>query len=365
MSAPGAPRCGHAQAARLGRDTRWVSDIGAGSVSVASSPSHTDLAVLTAPDVRATPANPLRIGLVGAGRWGTNYLRALPETSGACLSAVCDPDPAVRAQVASLGVVVTAEIDELLPLVDAVVIAAPSALHARLSLRALDAGKHVLVEKPLATDVADAGEVIERAAAAARTLLVGHLTLCHPALIQLSEQLASGVIGDLKAIDVARTSVGARHRRDSALWALGPHDIANVWFVSRTSTARVRDAWAHGHDEAGIELELDRGVLARMAWSRCSASAGRRMVVHGSDGSLVFDELTGRLLLERAGSVTELAAGECVPSLLHRQCADFVRAILEHRTTEPNAALQVVRILAAAQSRLDRPSTEQKLSAVI
>ncbi len=310
-------------------------------------------------------ANDLRIGLVGAGRWGTNYLRVLPTTAGASLGAVCDPDPAVRARVAGLGVVVTAEMDELFPMVDAVVIAAPSALHAKLSLRALDAGKHVLVEKPLATDVAAAGEVIERAAAAEKTLLVGHLTLCHPALLKLRDQLAAGVVGELKAIDVARTSVGARHRRDSALWALGPHDIANVLFASGSSNARVREAWAQGHDEAGIDLELDHGVLARMTWSRCSASAGRRMLVQGSDGSLVFDELSGGLLLERAGLVTELAVGECVPSLLHRQCAAFVRAILEPSTEGPSAALQVVRILAAAQARLDRPVSEQKLSAAV
>jgi len=260
---------------------------------------------------------------------------------------------------------VVAELESLLSVVDAVVIAAPSATHAQLAMDCLDAGKHVLVEKPLATDVASACAVIERAEATRKTLLVGHLTLCHPALLELRRVLASGVIGTVQRIEVTRTSNGARHRRDSALWSLGPHDIANVLFATQSAAARVREAWADSHDDAGIELELDSGALARMTWSRSATNSERRLAIEGSAGTLLFDETGGALQLQRAGIARELTPDCGGPSLLERQCAQFVREIVDPTAAQLGLALQVVRILAAAQARLDRQVPEQKLRAAV
>ncbi len=307
------------------------------------------------------PASVLRVGLVGAGRWGANYLRALPNTPGVRLDCVCDVDRGALDRAASIAphVSTTGDIETLLALVDAVVVATPTASHAELALRILDAKKHVLVEKPLATDVASALAVIERAALREKALVVGHLTLLHPALARLRELLEAQAIGRLRRIEVTRSSTGAAHRRDSALWSLGPHDVANVLFVTGAVEASVRDAW-ESNEVAGIELDL-RGVPVQMAWSRTATTPERRLSILGASGSLHFDEIRGALLLERAGVTTEVSAAGA-HDLLGRQCLAFAEAAAG-KPTVAGRAFQVVRVLEQAQARLDHAGAAQKLSA--
>jgi predicted dehydrogenase len=316
--------------------------------------------------VNTRPASHLRVGLVGAGRWGANYLRALPATPGVELACVFDHahDALERARAALPTIVVADDLEMLLALVDAVVIATPSTTHAELAMRCLDAGKHVLVEKPLSTDPASAAAAISLAAERGLVLLVGHLTLCNPALALLRDAIASGLIGRAQSFNATRTSDGARHRRDSALWSLGPHDVANVLFVSGATPTRVRDAWSDGPDGAGIELDLSTGSVARMRWSRSSAAAERSLVVEGTRGCLVFDEARGSLELQCDDDVRELVS---IPpgGLLDRQCAQFVAAARDPSLAVPATALLVVRVLAAAQARLDRPAADQALSATL
>lgn len=305
----------------------------------------------------------VRVGVVGVGRWGANYLRALPKTSGLRLVAACDADSAALGNVAEAAprLDLVGDLNDLLPLVDAVVLATPSDTHAALAIRCLDAGKHVLVEKPLATDLGAASAVVARAEANERTLFVGHVTLCHPVLAMLRNVVAAGSIGPVRRIDAVRTSSGARHRRDSALWALGPHDIANVLFVSGASAVRVADVWRRGTDEARLELELDQGVPARMRWSRAALTAQRQLLVEGADGRLVFDEMLGSLELHRGGVVREIARAEPGLDLLRLQCERFLDAIRQDACPQVAAAVQVVRILAVAEGRRSQAS-EQKLS---
>ncbi len=311
--------------------------------------------------VSTRPASVLRVGLVGAGRWGANYLRALPNTPGVRLDCVCDVDRGALDRAASIAphVSTTGDIETLLALVDAVVVATPTASHAELALRILDAKKHVLVEKPLATDVASALAVIERAALREKALVVGHLTLLHPALARLRELLEAQAIGRLRRIEVTRSSTGAAHRRDSALWSLGPHDVANVLFVTGAVEASVRDAW-ESNEVAGIELDL-RGVPVQMAWSRTATTPERRLSILGASGSLHFDEIRGALLLERAGVTTEVSAAGA-HDLLGRQCLAFAEAAAG-KPTVAGRAFQVVRVLEQAQARLDHAGAVQKLSA--
>jgi predicted dehydrogenase len=274
---------------------------------------------------------------------------------------VCDVDGAALERVRSLmpHVLTTTDVDKLLQLADAIVVATPSTSHASLALRCLDAGKHVLVEKPLATDMVSALSVIERAAAREKALVVGHLTLLHPALTRLRELLEVEAIGPLRRIDVTRTSAGAQHRRDSALWSLGPHDVANVLFVTGISEPIVRDAW-ESKEAAGLELDL-RGLPVHMAWSRAATNPERKLSILGSGGALHFDEIRGALSIERGGRTEEIAAAAGL-DLLARQCEAFAGAAMG-RPTLAGRAFQVVRVLEQAQAKLDVRGAEQKLSA--
>jgi predicted dehydrogenase len=153
----------------------------------------------------------LGVAVIGAGAWGINHVRVLAAEPGFRLVWVCDPDDDARqrARVFSSGLKVTASVETVLadPDVSGVVIASPAATHAELACRALRAGKHVLVEKPLALSVADALRVAEMRRYAERTLVVGHLMVYHPALVQLRSIMASGELGKLRYLYSTRATV--------------------------------------------------------------------------------------------------------------------------------------------------------------
>ncbi|MBK7536929.1 MAG: Gfo/Idh/MocA family oxidoreductase [Myxococcales bacterium] len=174
---------------------------------------------------------PLRIGVVGAGRWGINHVRVVASDPGCVVHAVCDPDPAVAASVAALTAApLHRELASLLadPALDAVVIATPAPTHAALAIAALTAGKHVLVEKPLALSLPDAERVAAVAAAQRRCLMVGHLMLYHPVVTRLAAILRSGELGHLHYLHATRVNLGRLRRDENALWSFGPHDLAVI-----------------------------------------------------------------------------------------------------------------------------------------
>src|SRR5688572_2239485 len=206
----------------------------------------------------APPGEPLRILLLGAGRWGTNIACSLAGVAGARLHAVSDPSPlALQALARAL---VTdgprpsffAELAPALELADAVVVAAPDGTHAALGLAALDAGKHVLVEKPMALTVPDAERLVARARAGRRTLMVGHVLNYHPALERIESIVRAGRIGRPALLSSERFIERAEPGSD-AWWTLAPHDLS----LCRRLLGDVR-ALSASHDDARSE---SRSVL--------------------------------------------------------------------------------------------------------
>jgi predicted dehydrogenase len=239
---------------------------------------------------------PVRVLLAGAGRWGTNIARSLREVPGAHLVALCDPDPLCRER---LGVLAPgapeppaffAELGPALELADAVIIAAPDALHVPLALRALSAGKHVLVEKPMALDAADAERLLARARALERTLMVGHVLNYHPAIERMQALLESGRLGRPALLQTERFV--ERAEPGDAWWNLAPHDLS----LSRRLLGDASALWAvaaPGERRADVRALLDhgRGVQARLHVSHGAGRPRRRRVLlAGSDGTLVFDD---------------------------------------------------------------------------
>ncbi|HEX4628259.1 MAG TPA: Gfo/Idh/MocA family oxidoreductase, partial [Gemmatimonadales bacterium] len=152
----------------------------------------------------------LKLGVIGAGMWGRNHVRTAATLAEGELAAVCDTDPKARERVARQhpGVHVTAEVADLLGRVDAVIIAAPAATHARLAGQCIAAGKPCLVEKPFALSVRDA-EAVARAAADARVPVVaGHLLVFHPAVERLRALVVGGELGALYYLYGLRLNLG-------------------------------------------------------------------------------------------------------------------------------------------------------------
>ena len=184
--------------------------------------------------MQARPRRPLRVAVVGAGSWGINHVRVVATDPGCAVHAVCDPDPDVEPSVRALTTApLTRELAPLLaePALDAVIIASPAPTHAELAVQALAAGKHVLVEKPLALSLAEAERVAAAAAAHRRCLMVGHLMLYHPVVARLAAILRSGELGRLHYLHATRVNLGRLRRDENALWSFGPHDLAVIDFL--------------------------------------------------------------------------------------------------------------------------------------
>jgi predicted dehydrogenase len=234
----------------------------------------------------------LRLGLLGAGRWGQTLLRAFSRNAGVQVVAVSDPAAAALRQLrgpwrnASSPGALLEDTD-----IDAVVIATPSRTHAELTLDALRAQKHVFVEKPLAMCAADAQRVRSAVHAAGRVLMVGHVLEYHPAVRRLRALVRGQRLGRISSVFCERTSSVNANETEDPLWELGPHDISVLRFIFGQSPTHVV---ARRVERGSVRLTLScrDGVSAEVVVGRSPALAKtRRCVVVGSAGVAVFDDM--------------------------------------------------------------------------
>ncbi len=236
-----------------------------------------------------------RAAVVGCGYWGTNLVRNLHEHG--ALVAVCDEDPSrADAAAAQFGVPALA-FDELLrePDLNGVVIAAPAAQHASLADQTLRAGKHVFVEKPLATSVDDAEALCELAEERGLILMVGHLLRYHPAFVALEQLVAEGTLGAVRFVSSTRLNLGRVRREEDILWSFAPHDISMTLAlvgeephtVSATGSAYLNPTVA---DITTTDLSFPGGAKANVFVSWLHPFKEQRLVVIGEDAMAVFDD---------------------------------------------------------------------------
>ena len=243
----------------------------------------------------------VRIGVVGLGYWGPNIARNVAESPRAELSWVCDMNPEAL-RVASKrysGTATTTSIEEMLddPELDAVAIATPVSTHYDLARAALDAGKHVLVEKPLAASLTQAQDLVDRAERAGLVLLPGHTFLYSPPVTKIKEILDSGAIGEIYFISISRVNLGLHQPDVSVVWDLGPHDfsILNYWLgrLPNHVSAMTRSCvLPHTPDVAFINLRYESGTIAHLELSWLSPVKLRRTVIVGSQKMLVYDDVS-------------------------------------------------------------------------
>ena len=238
------------------------------------------------------------VGLVGLGYWGPNHLRVLQDSEQAQLRWLCDTDPA---RLERLGRRTTAqtttEFDRLLddPRTDAVILSTPISTHYELGRRCLEAGKHVLVEKPLATRREEADELIELAVERGLVLMCGHTFLFSPPVRRVRSYIESGELGDIYFISSSRVNLGLHQRDVSVLWDLAPHDfsILNYWLgeAPEAITATGRDSIVEGvADVAFVSLSYESGLIANVELSWLSPSKLRRTVVVGSKKMVIYED---------------------------------------------------------------------------
>jgi UDP-2-acetamido-3-amino-2,3-dideoxy-glucuronate N-acetyltransferase len=236
-----------------------------------------------------------RIGVIGAGYWGANLVRNCSEMG--VLAAVCDSDlhrlDEVRARYAEAQIYVDADAMFEHARLDGVVIAAPAPAHAALALRAIAAGKHVFVEKPLALNVDDAERVVEAAQSAGLTLFVGHVLLYHPAVRKLLECVNSGRIGRVRHLRSRRLSWGRLRAHENVWWSFAPHDCALMIEIMRDTPVNAT-GWLSAYVRPGLgdfayaDFAFADGRSAHIEVSWLDPDKSSRIDVFGSEGTLTF-----------------------------------------------------------------------------
>lgn len=243
---------------------------------------------------------PLCINVIGAGHWGPNIVRNFSSIPGVMVGKVADIDGNRLAPITQNfpTVEVTTQPGEAAsdPRSDAVAIVTPVATHFQLALAALEAGKHVFVEKPLCATSGECKQLIELAAKKSRILMVGHIFLFHPGIEKIKAILDSGEIGRIIYIDSVRTNLGPVRGDVNALWDLAAHDLAifNYWLESqplRVSATGANVALDSPQDVAFASVQYASGVLAHVHASWLNPRKVRQITVVGEKKMIVFDDI--------------------------------------------------------------------------
>ena len=332
----------------------------------------------------------LTIACVGAGYWGKNLVRTfygLPEVR---LKTICDLDEAVLEALASQyeTVEATKSYDAVLAdeEIDAVVLAVPAIGHFDAARRALEAGKHVYVEKPLTLNAAEAEALVQLAEERAKVLMVGHLLVYHPAVDLLKGLIQGDELGEIYYLYAQRVNLGIVRRDENALWSFAPHDISVILHLLEdepdTVSSRGECYLQDGiEDVVFVNLRFANGKMAQLQLSWLDPHKIRKLTIVGSRKMAVFDDVESaekvriydkaaeRRDYESYGDAITLRFGDVVIPHVHMveplrlECQHFVECILTGKTprSDGRAGLQVVRVLEAAQRSLEQNGAPVKV----
>ena len=356
-------------------------------------PSESTPALAYSPFERPLEAPPrpervVGIGLVGYGYWGPNLVRNFGTTPGARMMAVSDLSPERLASVRALypAIKTTPVYEDMLddPEIDAIAIATPVSSHFRLAMQALEAGKHVLVEKPIALNSAQAALLVEEADRRDRVLMVDHTFVYHGSVRRIRELVASGQIGKLRYFDSTRVNLGLFQRDVDVLWDLAVHDLSIMdYLVGKSPTAVAATGVAHVPGQpvniAYLTCFFEDSLIAHINVNWLAPVKIRRTLIGGDRQMIVYDDLEpsekvkvydsgitlgdtpagldgpyDRLVGYRTGDMwaPKVSLGEA----LSVETQHFVDCIVQNATplTDGKVGLRVVRILEAATQSLQQ-----------
>ena len=327
-------------------------------------------------------ADVTNVALIGAGNWGKNLLRTLHQMKGAELSTCCDADlERCRNNLNGFqGITITGDPEDVFnnDAVSAVVIATPVPTHFDLARRAIEAGKDVMVEKPMTLSLEDAETLVATAQKHDRVLMVGHLLEYHPCVVKMKELLDEGELGKPYYMYSQRLNLGRIRKDENALWSFAPHDISIILHildmepesVSARGAAYVR---SNVEDVVFLDMRFPGGVVAHIHVSWLDPHKVRRTTLVGSKKMVVFDDMepaekvriydkgvepNGRFvgyaesLSLRFGEVIVPAIAMREP--LRMECEHFLECVRERKAPRSDGrdGLRVVRVLDAAQRSL-------------
>jgi predicted dehydrogenase len=337
-----------------------------------------------------TGVRPIGVAVVGAGYWGPNLIRNIQAAPELRLEWVCDVDVEKAQRVIGpySTVRTTTDVAEILDdqAVQAVAVATPPRTHAEVASAALAAGRHVLMEKPLATSYREAEQLVHMADQAGLVLMCDHTYCYTPAVTKIRELVHSGFLGDVQFVDSTRINLGLVQRDVDVLWDLAPHDLSILDFVLPDGCLPLAVA-AQGADPIGaghacvayLTVRLSGGAIAHAHVNWLSPTKIRTTIIGGSKRTLIWDDLNPSQRLsvfdrgvdvsssedlgndERRQAMISYRAGDMVaPALPEREAlqsvmAEFASAICEQRRplTDGHSGLRVLDVLEAASASLE------------
>ena len=309
------------------------------------------------------------IAVVGCGYWGKNLVRNFSELE--VLSSICDPDTEIANKYAGQYNVKNSSFIEIINDVNikGVVLAVPAPLHASMAIEAMNKGKHVFVEKPLAMNVTEAELMITTAKKNGVKLMVGHLLQYHPIFKTIRKIVNADEIGKLNYIYSNRLSFGKIRTKEDIIWSFAPHDISMILslagqdpeFIITKSTSIIQKNIA---DTATIHMEFKSGLKSHISVSWLHPYKEHKLVVSGKSAMLVFDDTKpwneklalypyevvsskGIINLKKS-DVKYLEVPEEEP--LKNECQDFIDVVEKNikPMTDGDEGLRVVKVLSAA-----------------
>ncbi len=325
------------------------------------------------------------IAILGCGYWGINYVRVFSELPQASLKVICDQRPERLQEIGRRfpNIDLTTDMDEVLGRsdVDAVILATPATTHYPLGLRCIEAGKHLLIEKPITKTAVEAEDLTLKAEAKELTLMVGHTFLYNPAVRKMREYIQRGDAGRVYFVYARRTNMGPIRYDVNALWDLAPHDVSIFNYLLGTKPEWVSAVGAkvlrNGREDVGfISLGYPQNVIGHIQVSWADAYKVREVVVVGSDRRIVFNELNsaervkvfekgvapigeasnyGEYQLQmRDGDIISPTVETSEP--LKNECAHFVECVIQgyRPLTDGWAGRDVVQVMEAIDRSVER-----------
>ena len=314
------------------------------------------------------------VAVVGCGYWGKNLVRNFHQLG--ALACVCDVQEDAADKIAAAHDVSSRSFDDILAdnAIQGIVITTPAKTHAGIAKAALQAGKNIFVEKPLALQVADAEELCRLADDAGVVLMVGHLLQYHPAFDKLKEICQSGTLGRIQYVYSNRLNLGKFRTEENILWSFAPHDISMILGLLGDD---VETVFATGHsylnhdvpDVTTTHIQFPDSRAAHVFVSWLHPFKEQRLVVVGEQGMAVFDDLLGwdekisiyphRVDWNGGVPVPSRADRETVPLAeaepLRLECRHFLECLAKGETprTDGREGLRVLRVLDAAQRSIE------------
>jgi predicted dehydrogenase len=327
-------------------------------------------------------AIPVELGQVGLGAWGKNLLRNFSTINQCHVRMACDSDDLTCARVSEMfrGINLSTKYEDIIndDKIEAVVIATPPALHYKLAMQAIEAGKDVFVEKPLVLDLEEGKKLVAAAEDNKRILMVGHIMEYHPVSLFLKKYVEDGVLGEIYYLYSSRINLGKVRDIENSLWSFAPHDISLIMFLLDKYPRRVSAAGADYlqpdiEDVSFMTIHFADKTMAHVHVSWLDPHKERKLTIVGSKRMVVFDDtratekvwlydkgIDARLDYATYGEYLNLRVGDItLPHVpggepLRLECMHFLECV--RNRTRPRSdgrdGLKVLSVLQAAQRSL-------------